>query len=75
MFRAMSFYAELPRKKGRGAIDMTMGMPVPAAVLFGCAAVMVVMAARRWRAGWRGRALLNLVMALFMAIFAWGYLG
>ncbi len=54
---------------------MMLEMPVPAAVLFGCAAVMVVMAVRRWRAGWRGRALFNLIMALFMTIFAWGYLG
>ncbi|WP_299299589.1 hypothetical protein [uncultured Fretibacterium sp.] len=54
---------------------MTMAIPIPAAILFFCAAAMTFMAVRRLRAGQRGRALFNLLLAAFMAIFAWGYLG
>ncbi|MFC2593782.1 MAG: hypothetical protein ACFNW0_01815 [Fretibacterium sp.] len=54
---------------------MTMAIPIPAIILFFCAAAMTFMAARRLRAGQRGRALFNLLLAAFMTIFAWGYLG
>ncbi len=52
-----------------------MDVPVPALILFGCAAVMAFMAVRRLRAGQGGRALFDLILAAFMAIFAWGHLG
>ena len=52
-----------------------LGIPIPALILFCCAATMVLMAVRRFRAGQRGRALFNLMLAAFMAIFAWGHLG
>lgn len=52
-----------------------MAIPIPAAILFFCAAAMTFMAVRRLRAGQRGHALFNLLLAAFMAIFAWGYLG
>ena len=52
-----------------------LGIPIPALILFCCAAAMVLMAVRRFRAGQRGRALFKLMLAAFMAIFAWGHLG
>ena len=74
----MGFYAENPRTQndGGGAVEtMTMAIPIPAVILFFCAAAMTFMAVRRMRAGQRGRALFDLLLAAFMAIFAWGYLG
>ena len=44
-----------------------LGIPIPALILFCCAAAMVLMAVRRFRAGQRGRALFNLMLAAFMA--------
>lgn len=66
-----------PEKNDEGGAvgTMTMAIPIPAAILFFCAAAMTFMAVRRLRAGQRGRALFNLLLAAFMAIFAWGYLG
>lgn len=61
-------------EKTGGAFEV-LGIPIPALILFCCAAAMVLMAARRFRAGQRGRALFNLMLAAFMAIFAWGHLG
>lgn len=52
-----------------------LGIPVPALVLFCCSSVMMLMAMWRLRAGQRGRAVFNLMLAAFMAIFAWGHLG
>ena len=51
-----------------------MGVPVPALILFCCAAAMLMMAGRRWQAGQKGRAAFNIFLAACMAIFAWGYL-
>lgn len=49
-------------------------LSIPALILFGCAAVMASMGARRYRAGQKGRALFNLFMAAAMVIFGAGYL-
>jgi hypothetical protein len=48
---------------------------ISAAVLFVCAAVMAFMGRQRYRAGMRGRALLDFFMAACMAIFGMGYMG
>ena len=40
---------------------MTMAIPIPAAILFFCAATMTFMAVRRLRAGQRGRTLFNII--------------
>jgi hypothetical protein len=42
--------------------------------MFSCAAVMGYMGVRRYRAGERGRALLNFFMAAAMFVFGAGYL-
>jgi hypothetical protein len=49
-------------------------MAVSAVVMFCCAAVMGYMGVRRYRAGERGRAILNFFMAAAMAVFGAGYL-
>ncbi|MDR2176227.1 MAG: hypothetical protein LBO82_09880 [Synergistaceae bacterium] len=49
-------------------------MTVSAGIMFSCAAVMGYMGVRRYRAGERGRALLNFFMAAAMFVFGAGYL-
>jgi hypothetical protein len=62
---------EKAEKKERKERD---SMVVPAVVMFCCAAVMGYMGVRRYRAGERGRAMLNFFMAAAMFIFGAGYL-
>ncbi|MDR1874478.1 MAG: hypothetical protein LBQ90_05645 [Synergistaceae bacterium] len=50
-------------------------MMIPAVILFFCAATMGFVGARRYRAGMKGRAMLDFFMAACMAIFGMGYLG